>query len=302
MAHGSVVHACHRDVLHRLRLQRATDQWRKHHQQRRQDGELEQKALRAGQAGHPASVEPGPGLPVRRTVAGGGLSAGLRPAPAASWSNSNSNSRSKSGLPVGRRGGSGCGGRRKYVHVGSVAASMRLTPPQPDPPRLRQLPAVCWNGFGVRSVFRRKTDLTPDVFRYLTAFIHAWRGSTVSTKVDTYQQPSKSVRGGAVWAGRTVGAMDGAIKPPGMGLRRVLPAHTAPPPRKPAVAVASAFAIDSAGAGLQALLDPPHTVMVWVSDSHVGGTGHAAAWLPSSTLRRSRGSICGASTCTSSSA
>jgi len=35
-------------------------------------------------------------------------------------------------------GGSGrvCGGRRKYVRVGLVAASMRLTPPQtrPDPP------------------------------------------------------------------------------------------------------------------------------------------------------------------------
>ncbi|OWQ58339.1 hypothetical protein CEE58_21185, partial [Stenotrophomonas maltophilia] len=27
----------------------------------------------------------------------------------------------------------------------------------------------------------------------------------------------------------TVGAMDGAIEPPWMGLRRVLPAHTAPP-------------------------------------------------------------------------
>ena len=44
---------------------------------------------------------------------------------------------------------------------------------------------------GVRSVFRRKTDLTPDVFRYLTAFIHAWRGSTVSTKVDTYQDQQR---------------------------------------------------------------------------------------------------------------
>ncbi|WP_312787653.1 hypothetical protein, partial [Stenotrophomonas indicatrix] len=35
--------------------------------------------------------------------------------------------------------------------------------------------------------------------------------------------------GGAVWVGRTVGAMDGAIEPPWMGLRRVLPTHTAPP-------------------------------------------------------------------------
>jgi len=56
----------------------------------------------------------------------------------------------------------------------------------------------------------------------------------VSTKVDTYQQPRESVRGGAVWVGRTVGAMDGAIEPPGTGLRRVLTTHTAPPsPRNP---------------------------------------------------------------------
>ncbi|MBN5031961.1 hypothetical protein JY419_21230, partial [Stenotrophomonas maltophilia] len=51
----------------------------------------------------------------------------------------------------------------------------------------------------------------------------------VSTKVDTYPQPQESVRGGAVWVGRTVGAMDGAIEPPWTGLRRVLPTHTAPP-------------------------------------------------------------------------
>ncbi|MDN8657534.1 hypothetical protein Q0S99_19765, partial [Stenotrophomonas indicatrix] len=30
--------------------------------------------------------------------------------------------------------------RREYVHVGSVAPSMALTPPQPDPPRH---PTVC---------------------------------------------------------------------------------------------------------------------------------------------------------------
>jgi len=59
----------------------------------------------------------------------------------------------------------------------------------------------------------------------------------VSTKVDTHQEQAsfhsgrsqESVRGGAVWVGRTVGAMDGAIEPPWMGLRRVLPTHTAPP-------------------------------------------------------------------------
>ncbi|MBN5148506.1 hypothetical protein JY412_17435, partial [Stenotrophomonas maltophilia] len=60
--------------------------------------------------------------------------------------------------------------------------------------------------------------------------------------VDTYQQPPESVEGGAVWMGRTVGAMDGAIEPPWMGLRRVLPTHTAPPSHG-MHAVASAFAL-----------------------------------------------------------
>ncbi|HHA2527446.1 TPA: hypothetical protein ACOECO_003865, partial [Stenotrophomonas maltophilia] len=54
-----------------------------------------------------------------------------------------------------------------------------------------------------------------EYFELESKSIHAWRGSIVSTKVDTYQQPPESVRGGAVWAGRTVGAMDGAIEPPG---------------------------------------------------------------------------------------
>ncbi|KMU66362.1 hypothetical protein STRNTR1_1349 [Stenotrophomonas maltophilia] len=57
---------------------------------------------------------------------------------------------SKSVHSVGWRGGSVCGGRRKYVHVGSVAPSMALTPPQTDPPRLRQFPAVCRNGVLLR--------------------------------------------------------------------------------------------------------------------------------------------------------
>ncbi|MBA0312130.1 hypothetical protein B9Y85_02455 [Stenotrophomonas maltophilia] len=61
---------------------------------------------------------------------------------------------------------------------------------------------------------------TVEFTRYLT---------DVSTKVDTYQQLPESVGGGAMWVGRTVGAMDGAIEPPRMGLRRVLPTHMAPP-------------------------------------------------------------------------
>ncbi len=53
-----------------------------------------------------------------------------------------------------------------------------------------------------------------------------------------------------MWVCRTVGAMDGAIEPPRMGLRRVLQTHTAPPShRKPAFDVALAAAVASAGAG-----------------------------------------------------
>ena len=57
----------------------------------------------------------------------------------------------------------------------------------------------------------------------------------MSTKVDTYRKSQftsrhrETVRGGAVWVGRTVGAMDGAIEPPWMGLRHFLPTQIAPP-------------------------------------------------------------------------
>ncbi len=92
------------------------------------------REFRSIQVEHAGSAE----CILRRSMRGG-CSAGLRPAPATSWSNSNS----RSWFPVGSRAGSGCGGRCKYVHVSSVAASMRLTPPQPDPPRLRQISAIC---------------------------------------------------------------------------------------------------------------------------------------------------------------
>jgi len=59
---------------------------------------------------------------------------------------SNGNVNVKNLHSVGWRGGSGCGGRREYVPVGSVAPSMALTPPQPDPPRLRQISAMCRSG------------------------------------------------------------------------------------------------------------------------------------------------------------
>ncbi|TPD95040.1 hypothetical protein FJP65_12230 [Stenotrophomonas maltophilia] len=44
-----------------------------------------------------------------------------------------------------------------------------------------------------------------------------------------YHRHRETVEGGVVWGCRTVGAMDGAIEPPWMGLRRVLQPRTAPP-------------------------------------------------------------------------
>ena len=149
-------------------------------------------------------------------------------------------------LGVGRAGWI-CGGRRESVHGGLAAASMPRTPPQTHPTRPRTVSVRVHHG-KEREDQKRK--------RIASLCIHAWRGSTVSTKVDTYRQSQfthrhrKSVAGGAVWGCRTVGAKDGAIEPPGTGLRRVLQPHTAPPnPQQSRAAVAVA----SAGAGLQAL-------------------------------------------------
>ncbi len=153
---------------------------------------------------------------------------------------------------VGRAGGLRRG-RCKYVHVSSVAASMRLTPLRSPPARPRTV-SVCVHHGKEREDQKRK--------RIASLCIHAWRGSTVSTKVGTYPQSQvthrhrETIGGGAVWGCRTVGAMDGAIEPPGTGLRRVLQPHTAPPnPQQPraALALAVALALASAGAGLQAL-------------------------------------------------
>ncbi len=54
-------------------------------------------------------------------------------------------------------------------------------------------------------------------------------------------------RGWGGVGGGTDGAIHGAIEPPGTGLRRVLPTHTAPPnPQKRRAALALASAVDSA--------------------------------------------------------
>ncbi len=75
---------------------------------------------------------------------------------------------------------------------------MPRTPPQAHPARPRTVSVYVHHG-KEREDQKRK--------RIASLCIHAWRGSTVSTKVDTYQQPPESVGGGAVWGCRTVGAM-----------------------------------------------------------------------------------------------
>ncbi|MDR6696592.1 hypothetical protein J2X70_004103, partial [Stenotrophomonas sp. 1337] len=200
-----------------------------------------------------------------------------------------------------------CGGRCKYVPVSSVAPSMALTPPQPDPPRLRQIFAICRNGVlcccwwaarerhGVRSVSRRKTDLTPELFRYLTD-IHprmAW----------IYCRSRKSVGGGAVsdcgvsaawargmpragWAGRPTPVLpcaqesaheQAAAKPTGTYLRR--PRNPTPPRHPTECQLASAVAVASASAGAGRSLAEPSTPLLLLP-------GAARAWCRA-TARRS---------------
>ncbi len=259
-------------------------------------------------------------------------------------------------------------GRCKYVHVSSIAASMRLTPlrsptrPASDtfrrfrPPRKEKedqkqkrhcgwlpgwtspLPRFdltdlihAWRGSTVSTkVDTQSMRLTPlrsptrpasDTFRRfrpprkekedqkqkrhsgrlpgwtsplprfdLTDLIHAWRGSTVSTKVDTHgksrfaNRHRETVEGGEVsdggvsaawargmpragWAGRPTPVLpcaqesaheQAAAKPPRMGLRR--PRHpTSPrlPTEHPRAALALALALASAGAGCNHAEHPP---------------------------------------------
>ena len=80
------------------------------------------------------------------------------------------------------------------------AAHAPATGPTPPSTDSRELPAPCVEPSHARLKSHRYRNV-----RFQWTLIHAWRGST---------QSRKSVRGGAVWACRTVGAMDGAIEPP----------------------------------------------------------------------------------------
>ena len=203
---------------------------------------------------------------------------------------------------------------------------MPRTLPQPDPPAFdRSLrsavdPRHAWMSLHRNRIFRIGKEMRPrmawiyraDQGRHLPTatgtcqrwggvgrqdrWRHGWRHRApwvraLCLRSTASQAPERAAAGG--WAGPRSGFTACPACP-----------HRPAIPRNTRFCCCCCCCRPAAGtsAGLQALLDPPHTVMVWVSDSQVGGSGHAAAWLPSSTLRRSRGSICGASTCTSSNA
>ncbi len=134
---------------------------------------------------------------------------GLRPCTCRSQSNGNSNS--NGGLPEGWRGGSGCGGRCKYVHVSSVAAcSCALScahgktgvgrPAQParGVPRAHAAhapapgptpPSTDFRDLSLIHTMRGCSSNSIRNIRFVWRIIHAWRGST---------RHEESVRGGAV--------------------------------------------------------------------------------------------------------
>ncbi len=139
---------------------------------------------------------------------------------------------------VGRTGWV-CGGRRESVHGVLAAASMPRTPPQTHPARPRTV-SVCVHHGKEREDQKRK--------RIASLCIHAWRGSTVSTKVDTHRQSRLTHRhretvGGGAGGG---GGGGGAARPPP-------PPPPPPNPQQSRAALALALALASAGAGLQAL-------------------------------------------------
>ena len=112
-------------------------------------------------------------------------------------------------------GGSGCGRRREPIHGGLAAASMPRTLPQPDPPAFDSFPRSVGARVGSRCcatgsapIWNSRSDRCVDQGRHLP--------TTARSNSRRYPQPREPVRGGAVWACRTVGAMDGAIESPGM--------------------------------------------------------------------------------------
>ena len=166
-----------------------------------------------------------------------------RAAPCTCRSRSQSNVKRRH--PVGWRVGSGCGGRRESVHGGSVAPSMALTPPQPDPPRLRQFSAICWNGSwgqirfpaenGSDPRFISISDRCVDQGRHLPTaaeICQRWGGVGWQDRWRHGWRHRAPMGEGALLAKHCFASARTPSRQrlgrPG-GLRRVLPPHTAPP-------------------------------------------------------------------------
>ena len=138
------------------------------------------------------------------------------------------------------------GRRRESIPGGLAAASMRRTLPRTQP--ARPLTVSCGgpprkkekkSRSGSRAALARKQTNKKDAAN-AASFLFSISSSVTHALAHRHRE---TVGGGAVWVGRTVGAMDGAIEPPWTGSRRVLPTHTTPPnPQKPRAALALALA------------------------------------------------------------
>ncbi len=153
-----------------------------------------------------------------------GCSAGLRPAPAPSQGNSRSTS--NSWLSVGRRGGSGCGRRRKPVLGGLAAASMPRTLPQPDPPRLRRFLAICCRSTPCVDESLSDNEINRGQIRFPKENGSDPMPSAMPFPRTIQPSPGNCRRRGGVGL-RGVRGMDAAAKPPWTGLRR--PRNPTPP-------------------------------------------------------------------------
>ncbi|SQG11744.1 Uncharacterised protein [Stenotrophomonas maltophilia] len=112
--------------------------------------------------------------------------------------------------------------KKSKSKAASLGASCRAEPTLGCSPRNLQpsMGSALQNSgaLGVRSVFRRKTDLTP-------SFSIRHQKPLLPLPSAPSHEP---VEAGAVWVGRGVSRMDAAAKPPWTDSRRPLPAHTAP--------------------------------------------------------------------------
>ena len=144
------------------------------------------------------------------------------------------------------------------THVSSVAASMRLTPPPPDPPCLRQFSAICRNAWpalgGCRPWSTRRSTPCVDALRSIVEIID-FNGDSSTHGVDL--PPSPEIRrgwGGVGWQDRWRHGWRHRAPMDGFTACPANPHHPSQQAKLPEPAVVVA----SAGAGPQAL--PTHPI------------------------------------------